>query len=98
MSDKRIEIFVKNATSGKVEDFQLYKSFEDITDGYHTFKELYDYRMAYNAAWFNELTKTHPEYDIHKSKRHSDGELCRNTFKLLKTEWSPNLSIIEILT
>ena len=76
MSDKRIEIFVKNATSGKIEDFQLYKSFEDVTDGYHTFKELYDYKMAYNAAWFNELSKTHPEYDIHKSKRHSDGELC----------------------
>lgn len=74
--NKRIEIFVKNEKSGKVEDFQLHNSFEDVSDGYHTFKELYDYRMIYNALWFNELYKTHPEYDIHKSLRHSDGEKC----------------------
>ena len=73
---KRIEIFVKNEKSGKVEDFQLHNSFENVSDGYHTFKELYDYRMIYNALWFNELYKTHPEYDIHKSLRHSDGEKC----------------------
>lgn len=73
---KRIEIFVKNEKSGKVEDFQLHNSFENVSDGYHTFKELYDYRMIYNALWFNELYKTHPEYDIHKSFRHADGEKC----------------------
>ena len=73
---KRIEVFVKNYKSGKVEDFQLVDSFENVSDGYHTFKELYDYRMIYNALWLNELSKTHPEYDIHKSLSHSDGEKC----------------------
>ena len=43
-----------------------------ISDGYHTFDELYEYRMLYNAMLFNELAKE-KVYDIHKSKRHCDG-------------------------
>ena len=27
---------------------------ENISDGYHTFKELYEFRKLYNAAFFNE--------------------------------------------
>lgn len=27
---------------------------EKLSDGYHTFKELYDFRMVFNAALFNE--------------------------------------------
>lgn len=29
----------------------------NVYDGYHTFNELYRYRMLYNAAFFNELAK-----------------------------------------
>lgn len=43
-----------------------------ISDGYHTFNELYRYRMLYNAAFFNLL----PKQLVHKSKRHHDGEEC----------------------
>jgi len=46
---------------------------EDTSDGYHTFKELYEYRKLYNAGMFNLLPKN---FNVHKSKRHSDGELC----------------------
>lgn len=46
----------------------------DFSDGYHTFNELYDYRKAYNAAFFNELAKQ-GLYDVHKSKLHSDGNI-----------------------
>ncbi|WP_290437772.1 hypothetical protein [Muribaculum intestinale] len=42
-----------------------------VSDGYHTFDELYDFRRAYNAA----LVNTHV-YPCIKSHRHSDGELC----------------------
>lgn len=42
-----------------------------VSDGYHTFNELYDFRREYNAA----LVNTHA-YPCHKSLRHSDGELC----------------------
>lgn len=42
-----------------------------VSDGYHTFDELYDFRREYNAA----LVNTHV-YPCIKSLRHSDGELC----------------------
>lgn len=46
-----------------------------ISDGYHTMAELYDYRAAYNALAFNEWAEA-SLYDVHKSWRHHDGELC----------------------
>jgi hypothetical protein len=47
----------------------------DISDGYHTFTELYEFRMIYNAALFNEWAKQ-GLYSVHKSKRHHDGRKC----------------------
>ena len=44
----------------------------EVSDGYHTFNELYYYRMLYNAAFFNLL----PKAWVHKSKRHNTGEEC----------------------
>ena len=49
---------------------------ENASDGYHTFKELYQYRMLYNAAFFNELNRNGRGIPVCKSHRHSDGELC----------------------
>lgn len=48
---------------------------EEFSDGYHTFKELYDYRMTFNALLFNEWSKQN-KYSVHKSWRHDDGKLC----------------------
>lgn len=48
---------------------------DDISDGYHTFKELYRYRMLYNAAFFNLLYAT-GKVRVTKSRFHSDGEPC----------------------
>lgn len=45
------------------------------SDGYHTFDELYDYRRAYNAALFNAWSFL-GYHGVHKSWRHSDGELA----------------------
>lgn len=63
-----------------------------ISDGWHTFGELYEFRKVYNAALFNEWAQQQqasetefvhldvprllPKYDVHKSWRHNDGELC----------------------
>lgn len=44
-----------------------------ISDGFHSFDELYHYRMLYNAAFFNSLEG---KCEVHKSYRHADGELC----------------------
>jgi hypothetical protein len=47
----------------------------EASDGHHTHNELYAYRRVYNAALFNEWSRQ-GLYDVHKSHRHSDGELC----------------------
>ena len=47
----------------------------DISDGYHTFDELYEFRMIYNAALFNEWYST-GKYEVFKSKKHHDGNPC----------------------
>jgi hypothetical protein len=62
-----------------------------ISDGYHTFDELYEFRKVYNAALFNEWANnkvvqvdngditfniSKPKYHVHKSWKHNDGELC----------------------
>jgi hypothetical protein len=59
----------------------------EYSDGYHTFNELYEFRKLYNALLFNQWAdiklyglRTGPissiKYDVHKSIRHFDGELC----------------------
>lgn len=56
---------------------------QDVSDGYHTFKELYHFRAIYNAAFFNEVWRQsqvlgggRSDFNVHKSWRHYDGELC----------------------
>lgn len=46
-----------------------------VSDGYHTFDELYGFRKLYNAALFNEWA-AQGKYQVHKSQRHFDDELC----------------------
>lgn len=55
-----------------------------ISDGWHSFGDLYKFRLAYNALAFNALHKmdartTHyigPDLEVHKSWKHHDGEYC----------------------
>lgn len=65
----------KDLEQAKQMEAEQNKVTEDTSDGYHTFKELYHFRMIYNAALFNEWYRT-ISYSVHKSKRHNDGELC----------------------
>lgn len=61
----------------------------ELSDGYHTYDELYEFRKMYNAVLFNEwgknpvylaedVEKKYPvvQYDVHKSWKHFDGEEC----------------------
>lgn len=48
---------------------------ENTSDGHHTFKELYEFRLLYNAALFNEWAES-GKYNVHKSWKHNDGEKC----------------------
>lgn len=56
-------------------DHESSKDMGEVSDGYHTFNELYDFRKMYNAALFNSWAKQ-GLYDVHKSIRHSDGTEC----------------------
>ena len=47
------------------------KTIGELSDGYHTFEQLYDFRREYNAALVNSGV-----WPSHKSHRHHDGELC----------------------
>jgi len=85
---QQVDAFINNpALNTKVEIN------ENTSDGHHTFKELYEFRKAYNVALFNEWAKIKtgkivdwgsepatmkwlPKYDVHKSWKHNNGELC----------------------
>ena len=57
---------------------QLIKLSEEpgkVSDGYHTFDELYEFRKLYNAALFNEWASS-GKYSVMKSFHHSDGTKC----------------------
>ena len=67
------EFWTDEMIEGLVEEETEPKDIGEVSDGYHTFNELYEYRMLYNAALFNEFAKQ-GLYDVHKSRKHSDGE------------------------
>lgn len=47
----------------------------NLSDGYHTFNELYEFRKMYNVALFNEWHEQ-GKYEVHKSLKHNDGNDC----------------------
>jgi hypothetical protein len=49
-----------------------FKDIDSVSDGYHTFDELYEFRKVYNAAFFNALAKE-GKVQVLKSKKHSNG-------------------------
>lgn len=69
------ELTYRIKTDAKQMEAEQNKITEDTSDGFHTFKELYDFRMMYNAALFNEWA-LQSKYEVHKSWLHHDGELC----------------------
>jgi hypothetical protein len=73
MSDKTAIIVAEDNADGRTV-VQHVESMGEVSDGYHTFNELYDFRKAYNALLFNEYAKQR-KYSVYKSKLHSDGEL-----------------------
>ena len=48
---------------------------ECLNELHDTNQELYDFRLVLNALLFNEWAEN-GKYEVYKSKRHSDGELC----------------------
>lgn len=74
--DKRKEYVICQTEDGFVSDtLSSADEIGDLSDGFHTYNELYDFRKVYNAMLFNEWSRK-DKYNVYKSKRHSDGELC----------------------
>ena len=68
-----MKIVLEKKTDKEIAENNTNVDMGEVSDGYHTFNELYEYRMLYNAALFNEFAKQ-GLYDVHKSRKHSDGE------------------------
>lgn len=90
-NDMYIEMLNKMITALK-EEYNIDTG--KITDTFHTFDELYDYRMLYNALWVNELLET-GECEVFKSKKHEDGELCFGGGWFIVVVILPNGEIID---
>lgn len=68
-----------------------------ISDGYHTFDELYYYRMLYNSNMVNllvlckaNLRQVFKDFDVIKSKKHFDKQPCYGGgwfIVVIKTPW-----------
>jgi len=48
-----------------------------VSDGYHTFDELYEFRALFHALLLNEW-KNNSSIKVEKSRRQQDGSLCDN--------------------
>lgn len=59
----------------KAKTTNTYQKTDDISDGYHTFGELYEYR----CQLFKVITRLLPEHSW-KSRLHSDGTMFNNMF------------------
>lgn len=53
----------------------LYEENIELKHQDHTIDELYEFRLMYNALLFNLWEET-GKYEVYKSKRHDNGELC----------------------
>lgn len=73
---KFLEIDNKSLEHGATKYAELYhKSLKENERLQETNQELYDFRLVLNALLFNEWAET-GKYEVYKSKRHYDGELC----------------------
>lgn len=78
---RKIDDYFDSRTPEEISDILVKYGMEtiddmgEVSDGYHTFNELYEFRKVYNAAFFNELV-AHNVCEVVKSTRHHDGEEC----------------------
>lgn len=80
MSEKRFEFYsdedlvgVLDTVTGKT--FNSFEIVDKLNEQQDLIEELYDFRLTYNALLFNEWAENQ-KYEVYKSRRHNDGELC----------------------
>ncbi len=77
VTEKKDNIFMENVINELITKLKDTDKFivGKISDGFHSFDELYDFRKMYNAVLFNDWCKQN-KYDVHKSIKHFEGDLC----------------------
>lgn len=68
----KMQTIQKSIESAKSEGLPV----SQLSDGFHSFDELYRARLALTVALFNEWASQGNKYAVQKSWRHSDGGLC----------------------
>lgn len=74
MKNGNIIVKALNFVIRKLKKYHMIKE-KEISQGYHTFNELYEFRKLYNALLFNEWAKN-KTIEVYKSKKHYDGKCC----------------------
>ena len=64
---------VLDTVTGKT--FNSFEIVDKLNEQQDLIEELYDFRLTYNALLFNEWAENQ-KYEVYKSRRHNDGELC----------------------
>ena len=94
ISGNKIDRFQIVATCGPF-DYTLYTANKigDLTDGYHTFNELYAHRIELFIALCRLYEKLHPKWhECWRSTKHSDGSLIPGWF-VMGLYYAPGLQI-----
>jgi hypothetical protein len=73
-----MEDIVREMIAHAEEQFGCKLEVGDISDGYHTFNELYEFRKLYNAALFNEWAIGY--YEILKKRKDEISSACNVIF------------------
>ena len=53
-ADKKVVIIYDNIDEAPIHSATPLENIKSLSDGYHTFDELYEFRKMYNAVLFNE--------------------------------------------
>ena len=80
MSEKRFEFYSDEYLVGMLDTvtgktFNSFEIVDKLNEQQDLIEELYDFRLTYNALLFNEWAENQ-KYEVYKSRRHNDGELC----------------------
>ncbi len=82
MSEKRFYVETVAVREKVITDKDKFYSYEDLdeivsvlNEQQDLIEELYNFRLTYNALLFNEWAENQ-KYEVYKSRRHNDGELC----------------------
>lgn len=86
----RIESCIKPSVKQLNAKIKKLENTDDISDGYHTFEELYDFRREYHAAFVNTSG-----FKSIKSFRHANGEKCFGGGWFIVQTWIPNIGQIS---